>query len=478
MEKDALLERLVRLGATDVPNTPRLLMRKRSPEELAGLQHGVESAFGKLQGPAQAAVNSAADKVFTPRIAGALKSVASVGIKNPEIIPMQGVPVPGLTPAYLAGKRGLEKLIDKVAPIAKHAFTTSQYSYPLNPSIPSQASHQPGFLAPNLQSAVQKRKQAAGAPTRGGFFMSSDIPSFAAPDLKSPIQKRSDAGGMSEPAAKVASLLELFGPFEFLKIASEGVSVGQWWEQKGGPHLAKGGSHSDFKKMMETDGIPEKMHDRFMRMAKERYPAQHNFRNSASHVNVDDFFRKHRGSAHPTDAVSRKINLGVGLGAAAIGGGIALHDYMKSRGKKKKAAVLGTAGAVAHQAKEKGGDLDMAFCPAPSGKTSKEKDSDMLPDYVTYNQGDFKRSKFAMPVEEMAAFVEQLRKVGAAGGIMGVSATLSGAPAAAKSVGAPKLSGPGPSIAQIAKPKGPGFGSGIAGAFKGSIGGRGPQDLS
>jgi len=315
MEKDALIERLVRLGATDVPNTPRLLMRKRSPDELAGLQHGVENAFGKLQGPAQAAVDRAADKTFTPRIAGALKSVASVGIKNPEIIPMQGVPIPGLTPAYLAGKRGLEKLIDKVAPIAKHAFTTSQYSYPLNPSIPSQASSAPGFLAPNLQSVVQKRKQAAGAPTRGNFMMASDIPSFAAPDLQSPIQKRSD--------------------------------------------------------------------------------------------------------------------------------------------------------------------LDLAFDPAPVAKKSKEKDGDMLPDYVTYNQSDFKKSKYSMPVEEMAKFVATLReKMGAAGGIMGVSPTLGGAPSAAKSVGAPKLSGPGPSIAQIAKPKGPHFGSGIAGAFKGSIGGRAPQDLT
>ena len=132
MEKDALIERLVRLGATDVPNTPRLLMRKRSPDELAGLQHGVENAFGKLQGPAQAAVDRAADKTFTPRIAGALKSVASVGIKNPEIIPMQRVPIPGLTPAYLAGKRGLEKLIDKFLPLRKTSIAFPEAEEILN----------------------------------------------------------------------------------------------------------------------------------------------------------------------------------------------------------------------------------------------------------------------------------------------------------------------------------------------------------
>ena len=42
----------------------------------------------------------------------------------------------------------------------------------------------------------------------------------------------------------------------------------------------------------------------------------------------------------------------------------------------------------------------------------------------------------------------------------------------AKTIGAPKISAPpGPSIADIAKPRGPGMGVGIAGAFKGSIGG-------
>jgi hypothetical protein len=214
----------------------------------------------------------------------------------------------------------------------KSAFATSQYSGALNPSIPSQASPQPGFLAPNLGSVTQKKKQAAGAPTRGNFMMASDIPSFNPPNLQSPIQKRSGASGMDEP------------------------------------------------------------------------------------------------------------NQGV----------------------------------------DKVGDLDLAFDPAPTAKKSKEKDGDMLPDYVTYNQGDFKKSKYSMPVEEMAKFVTELREkmAAGAGGIMGVSPTLGGAPQAAKSVGAPKLSGPGPSIAQQTKPKGPHFGSGIAGAFKGSIGGRGPQDLS
>jgi hypothetical protein len=352
MEKNALLERLVRLAATDVPNTPRLLMRQRSPQELAALQHGVET-LGGLKPKVEGALHGAADKLFTSPVAGPMKKLISVGTKHPEIIPMQGVPVPGLTPAYLALKGGAEKLLDKVAPlpssaapaashgVLKAAFAVSQYSGPLNPSIPSQASHLPGFLAPNLQSAVQKRKQAAGAPTRGNFMMASDIPSFNPPNLQSPIQKRSGFDGKDQP----------------------------------------------------NEGL-QKMSDGTNRLS---------------------------GLDEPNQPVNKV------------------------------------------------GDFE--------SKKKLEKDSDMLPDYVTYNQGDFKRSKYAMSTQGMASFVEKLRKIAAANSIMGVSPTLSGATSVAKSVGAPKLSGPGPSIAQQVKPKGPHFGSGIAGAFKGSIGGRTPQKL-
>jgi len=53
-DKQALLERLVRLGATDIPGTPRLLMRHRSPEELGQLQQGVTDAISKVKEPLRA----------------------------------------------------------------------------------------------------------------------------------------------------------------------------------------------------------------------------------------------------------------------------------------------------------------------------------------------------------------------------------------------------------------------------------------
>lgn len=93
----------------------------------------------------------------------------------------------------------------------------------------------------------------------------------------------------------------------------------------------------------------------------------------------------------------------------------------------------------------------------------KEKGADMLPDGVTFNSGDFKRSKYAMSIATMGALVD-LMKTG------GVGITPAGQLAKTQSVGAPKVTAPpGPSIADIAKPKGAKFGIGIPGAFKTKI---------
>jgi len=82
----------------------------------------------------------------------------------------------------------------------------------------------------------------------------------------------------------------------------------------------------------------------------------------------------------------------------------------------------------------------------------KVKAGDALPDGVmSYNPGDFKPVRFTK---------------------RGAALTPAGMLAHSRAVGMPKLTAPpGPSIAQIAKPKGAGFGTGIAGAFKGTIGG-------
>lgn len=193
MKKEALVERLVRLGATDIPNTPRLLMKHRSPEELAHLQQGVTNAFKRVEDPIKHHVGKLVDKVPGEKVRKVLKGGANLLIDNPETIPMQAVPIPGLTPGYLGAKRLLEKGIDRFAPIPK-----------------------------------------------------------------------------------LASLFNFEDFEELTKTATP--SVGQWWEQVGGPHLAKGGSHAKFKTMMEEAGLPDNVQKKFMNMAAEKYPVGYNTR--------------------------------------------------------------------------------------------------------------------------------------------------------------------------------------------------------
>jgi GNAT superfamily N-acetyltransferase len=123
MEKKALLERLVRHAMTDVPGTEkvRLLMRHRSPAELAGIQHGVTNTFKKVEEPVKRVVHGVLDRIPHAGVKKVLKGGADLLIENPETIPMQAVPVPGLTLAYMGLKKGLEKGLDYVAPIHKAA---------------------------------------------------------------------------------------------------------------------------------------------------------------------------------------------------------------------------------------------------------------------------------------------------------------------------------------------------------------------
>ena len=128
MVKSALIERLVRLGATDVEDlpgvrnvlksTPRLFMRKRSPAELGQLQQSVQGFFDRYEKPAIAKAKSAIEgKISNPRARSFLNRGAEMVIKNPEIGPLQFAPIPGATPAWLGAKKGLELAIDKLAPV-------------------------------------------------------------------------------------------------------------------------------------------------------------------------------------------------------------------------------------------------------------------------------------------------------------------------------------------------------------------------
>lgn len=132
MEKRALIERLIRLGATDledlpgigrfIKKSPRLLMRKRSPEELGQLQHSVQGFFDRYEQPAIAKAKTVIDKLpqSTPKrelVSKALTHGAEAVIKNPELALTEMSPVPGTGVAWLGAKRGLERAIDRLAPV-------------------------------------------------------------------------------------------------------------------------------------------------------------------------------------------------------------------------------------------------------------------------------------------------------------------------------------------------------------------------
>ena len=66
-------------------------------------------------------------------------------------------------------------------------------------------------LQPKVAGWVSYVKQAAGAPTRGGFLMSSEVPPFKSPNVYQPVHKTAKVaesektGGATTPAGRLAS---------------------------------------------------------------------------------------------------------------------------------------------------------------------------------------------------------------------------------------------------------------------------------
>lgn len=133
MEKKALIERLIRLGATDledlpgvgrfIKSSPRMFMRKRSPEELGQLQHNVQGFFDRYEQPAIAKAKTVIENRLpqgTPKrefVSKTLSRGAEAVIKNPELALTEFSPMPGTGLAWIGAKRGLERAIDRLAPV-------------------------------------------------------------------------------------------------------------------------------------------------------------------------------------------------------------------------------------------------------------------------------------------------------------------------------------------------------------------------
>jgi hypothetical protein len=119
LEKIALLERLVRLGATPIPGTPKLLMKNRSPAELKSLQGAVESAWNsRVTNPIMRAAEGPLSRLPAGKIQNGARWLAKQVAEDPVGMSLtNAIPIPGATLAYQGVKRGLEKAIDRFAPL-------------------------------------------------------------------------------------------------------------------------------------------------------------------------------------------------------------------------------------------------------------------------------------------------------------------------------------------------------------------------
>jgi hypothetical protein len=130
LEKIAVFSRLVRLGATDIPRTPRLIMKKRGPQELANLQKNVETGYDKtVSAPIRDRLMPYAEKLQegTKRRAIAEKLVhmtaddpighAAIALGTAPIPAPPGVASVPIHFGYEGAKKGIEKGIDKLFPL-------------------------------------------------------------------------------------------------------------------------------------------------------------------------------------------------------------------------------------------------------------------------------------------------------------------------------------------------------------------------
>jgi hypothetical protein len=119
LEKTALFERLVRLGATPIKGTPQLLMKNRSPAELHALQGAVESGWNHhITDPLMRLSEKPLSKLPAGKLQQGARGIAHSIASDPiGMGAASALPVPGAAVLYQGAKRGLEHVIDRFAPV-------------------------------------------------------------------------------------------------------------------------------------------------------------------------------------------------------------------------------------------------------------------------------------------------------------------------------------------------------------------------
>ena len=390
----------------------------------------------------------------------------------------------------------LEKGIDRFAPLPKLAFTTSQYSGPLNPVIRSGASDLPAFRAPNLRRGIQKNSGAVTpmiGPDRGDLVKAGE--KTAGPALNI----------VGEGALTGAGISGLLGGLHGGKAKAKPDST-KFTERHpvlsgvvGGAArgaLIGGGLTAAF---MLPKVIPE-AGQVVGRLGKNVL--------SAGELAKADLLHRFQAPSAESEKLVSDLFKRTKLGASAPtrGNFMMASDIPAFQSPQLRRGIQKNSGETT--------------MPVSSGSTTDNpalentgKQAGGMPDGVTANSNDFKPAKLAS-VTEMSAFVEWLRKhadvspavswnggtFGGAGARRGVSdippfraprldqaiqkageagITPAGQLNKTMRVGAPKVTAPpGPSIADQVKPRGARFGSAMPGAQKGGIGGYGQPSLT
>lgn len=417
MEKEALLGHIARVLRQDIPGTPRWVLPEASPAQL----HGIQATGNNLLGPL---------KVKAEGLPGILRKPAQLVLNHPELALTAPLP-PGSGPLAMGAKKLLEKGIDYALPLPKIAMSGA-----LLGDLKAVASHGP---------AIRLKRGAE---------------QFAARDFNA------DAARLVAPKPKIYPLAVQRDPFKVAFNTNQ-------FSGPMNPDIRSGASDlPPFRAPQLRRGI-----------------------------------QKSSGAVTPTIGPSGGDLTKAGASAPTRGNFMMASDIPPFQSPQLRRGIQKNSGESSMPVS---GPLGGSSVPLEnSGKSAAG-----MVDGVTANSNDFKPAKLSsITTEQLAFYVWGLRKqadvspasswnggtFGGAGPRNGISdippfrrpqlaraiqktgmagMTPAGHLAKTQSVGAPKAAAPpGPSIADIAKPRGARFGSAIPGAQKGGIGGYVQPDL-
>jgi hypothetical protein len=414
MNKESIFPELARLGSH---------IMGRAPEATAATEGAVRGAMGQLQNGAKRVLNTpipGTPEVIPAGIRWHLRKGVDKVIENPALALGTVTPVPFGGPLLMGAQRAVESGINRLVP-PKLAFAVSQYSGALNPVIESGASYLPQRKVPRLDVAVDKgnllKEKDSDALPEGIAMQPWDSfkrSKYAFMDESNPYLRKAVIGALG--GALVGGLGGV-GHEAIWKTPMKPMSIHTEAQDNAGVDTRYEGADVGSLKPIPEGSSP---------IGSKHYT-------SPRELAV--------GRLASTQNAGKKVKPPPGV-----------REIVES-GRHRTVTVdrpeLDVAGRIS----------PLSFHHDRRAMSREQA--------IEFAQREARTpGKYAMPTEKMAEFVEGLLKE-AIPGLTPQSRLEQSA-----RIGAPKATPPpGPSIADIAKPKGSAFGTAIAGANKGTIGG-------